>query len=132
MPTIETPRGQIITNEASLKAEIVWNPNFRGKWHLAYSDAQKFVDSEVVRLSEPYTPLRTGMLVKSSILGTTVGSGTVSWIAPYARAQYYGGRRAGDSETGTQRGRYWFERMWAVSGPTVVAGARKIIKDESK
>lgn len=124
-PIIETPRGSIIINSATMKAELKFNPDFQPKWQRRYSAAQKFCDSEVLRLCEPYTPLRTGMLVMSSILGTDVGSGTVQWIAPYSRYQYYG-KRAPGSETGPLRGPYWFERMKAVSGETIIAGARRI------
>jgi hypothetical protein len=130
-PVIETPRGTIIVNKGG-KAELKWNTaNFTGhsgnggSWQDHYSNAQKFVDSEVLRLSEPYTPLRTGMLIKSGTLGTDIGSGTVKWIAPYAKAQYYSSRKPG-SETGPLRGPAWFERMKQVSGKTILAGARKI------
>jgi hypothetical protein len=129
-PRIDAPRGSIIINEATLKAEIVWNPNYQAKWHAAYSNAQKFVDAEVVRLCEPYIPLRTGMLIKSGLLATDVGSGTVQWIAPYARAQYYSAREPG-SETGRHRGPYWFERMKAAHWDQINSGARAIIKRES-
>jgi hypothetical protein len=123
-PIIQTPRGFVTTNRQG-KASLEWNTNFQPKWQGNYSRAQKFVDSEVLRLSEPYTPLRTGILVMSGILGTDVGSGTVQWIAPYARAQYYGKRKPG-SETGPLRGPHWFERMKQVSGRTMIAGARRI------
>jgi Minor capsid protein len=123
-PIIETPRGSITINGAN-KAELKWSTNFQPKWQGNYSAAQKFVDSEVLRLCEPYTPLRTGMLVKSSILGTDVGSGTVQWIAPYSAAQYYG-KRAPGSETGPLRGPYWFARWKPIGAAQVIAGARKI------
>ena len=123
-PIIETPRGQIVITKAG-KAKLVWNTNFRPKWQRRYSAAQRFVDSEVLRLSEPFIPLQTGMLVKSGILGTDVGSGLVEWIAPYAKAQYYSARKPG-SETGPLRGPYWFERGKAVWGRRVIEGARRI------
>jgi hypothetical protein len=130
-PVINTPRGSIIVNKGG-KAELKWNTaNFTGhsgnggSWQDHYSDAQKYCDSEVLRLSEPYTPLLTGMLIKSGTLGTDIGSGTVQWIAPYSRRQYYSARKPG-SMTGPLRGPYWFERMKAVSGQTILAGARKI------
>jgi hypothetical protein len=129
-PVINTPQGSITINEAG-KAELKWFTNFQPKWQGNYSAAQKFCDSEVLRLCEPNTPLRTGMLVKSSILGTDVGSGTVQWIAPYSRAQYFSPRKPG-SETGPLRGPFWFERMKVVSGPTIIAGARKIAGAGSK
>ena len=123
-PEIETPRGRIFVN-AGGKAELVFNTNFQPKWQKNYSAAQRFVDSEVLRLSEPYTPLLTGMLVKSGALGTDIGSGEVKWIAPYARAQYYGTRKPG-SLTGPLRGPWWFERGKKAWGPRVIAGARKL------
>jgi hypothetical protein len=123
-PIIKTPRGQI-TVGANGKAQLVFNPNFAPKWTKQYSNAQRFVDSEVLRLSEPYTPLLTGTLIKTGILGTDVGSGLVQWIAPYAKSQYYSPRKAG-SQTGTLRGPFWFARMKSTSGKDIIKGAKKI------
>jgi len=127
-PFIHTPRGTISTGRSG-KAELVWNTNFQPKWHKRYSKAQMFVDSEVLRRCEPFIPLLTGMLVKSGILGTDVGSGVVSWIAPYAAAQYYMVRK-NPSTTGPLRGPYWFERGKQVWGQQVISGARKIAHGE--
>ena len=124
-PKIETPKGAVVIG-ANGKAELKFNPNFVPKWTKTYTTAQKFVDSEVLRLCEPFIPLQTSMLIKSGILGTDVGSGKVSWIAPYASAQYYRGRRPGASETGPLRGRAWFARMKEIHGRKIIAGARKI------
>lgn len=123
-PKIQTPRGTITIMENG-KAQLVWNKGFGPKWREQYTSAQKFVDSEVVRLCEPYTPLLTGMLKMSGTLGTYIGSGTVSWIAPYARRQYYMKREIG-TQTGPLRGPFWFERMKQVYKPSIVAGARKL------
>lgn len=124
-PVIETPRGAIVIGSNG-KAELKFNPNFAPKWTQRYSRAQLFVDSETLRLSEPFTPLLTGTLVKTGILGTDVGSGVVSWIAPYARRQYYRGRGPGRSQTGPLRGAFWFQRMKDVHGNKIVAGAKKL------
>ena len=123
-PNIETPRGAVIIGKNG-KAELKWSTNFQPKWQLAYTESQKFIDSEVLRLSEPFTPLQTGMLVKSGILGTDVGSGEVKWIAPYAKAQYYGKRKPG-SETGPLRGPFWFRRMKETYGERIIRGAKRI------
>jgi hypothetical protein len=123
-PIIKTPRGKVfITKNGAAKLE--WNTNFQPKWQRCYSNAQKFVDSEILRLCEPYIPLRTGMLIKSGILGTEISSGTVQWIAPYARAQYYSSRKPG-SQTGPLRGPYWFARFKEIHGRAVIANARRI------
>lgn len=123
-PIIETPRGKIITTKAG-KAKLEWNTNFRSRWQGRYSAAQKFMDSEVLRRCEPYTPLLTSMLIKSGILGTEIGSGLVQWIATYAKAQYYSSRKPG-SQTGPLRGPFWFERMKATNKSDLVAGARRL------
>lgn len=71
--------------------------------------AQKVVDSEVLRYCDPLVPFQTGNLKRSGQLGTTIGSGTVCYIAPYAKFQYYC-----TSETrpyAPNRGAKWFERM---------------------
>jgi hypothetical protein len=127
-PFIQTPRG-FVTTDRNGKASLEWNSGaFNGggdSWNNRYSDAQKFVDSEVLRLCEPYIPLLTGVLKFSGILGTDVGSGTVSWITPYARKRYYTPRKTA-STTGPLRGPFWFERMKQAHGREIVAGARKI------
>lgn len=123
-PVIQTPRGAIFQTPNG-KAELKFSSNFQPKYQGNYTRAQKFLDSEILRLSEPFIPLRTGTLIKSGILGTDIGSGEVLWIAPYAAAQYYSARAAG-SETGPQRGPYWFERMKAIHKPYLVAGAKRL------
>jgi hypothetical protein len=100
---------------------------------------QKFIDSEVLRKSEPYIPMDTGKLKQSGISGTTIGSGKVVYNSPYARYQYYGkvmvgsapkrltstnlSYHAGDS----RRGSYWFERMKADHVGDILKGAAKML-----
>ena len=123
-PKIETPRGTIVVTNNG-KAELKWSTTFRQKWQKQYSESQKFVDNEVLKLCEPYIPKRTGMLILSGILGTDVGSGEVAWIAPYAKAQYYSPRKPG-GQMGALRGPFWFQRMKAVHGRTLISRARSI------
>jgi hypothetical protein len=121
-PIIETPRGEIIVTKAG-KAQLAWNSNFHSICQNNYTEAQKYVDSEVLRLSTPLIPIRSSALIKSGILGTVVGSGLVRWIAPYAASQYY------DTATSRPydplRGAFWFERMKAISGSQIIAGAKR-------
>lgn len=51
---------------------------------------QRYIDSRVIALSAPYTPFQTGTLTRSATLGTVIGSGEVTYNAPYARYLYYG------------------------------------------
>jgi len=127
-PIINTPRGSIAIGENG-KAELKWDTNFKPKRQSEFDAAQVFVDSEVLRLSEPYTPLLTSMLIKSGTLGTVPGEGVVSWIAPYARKRYYTPRKS-PSTTGPLRGPFWFENVKAVHGRSILAGAKKIAGGE--
>ena len=130
-PVINTPRGFITTNKNG-RAELVWNTNFVSKWGGNYSRAQKFVDNAVLSGCAPLIPLRTGMLINSGILGTTIGSGKVSWIAIYSRAQYYLVHRRLASNGETQRGGQWFQRWKEVHGRATIASARRIAGSGAK
>lgn len=122
---IQTPRGWIQVDPEG-KAVLTWNPNFKAKWEKRYSEAQIFVDGQVLRLCEPYVPFDTGMLMHSGTLGTEIGSGLVQWIAPYARYQYYMKNRKKVNERKPLAGSFWFERMKEVHGEAIIAGARRI------
>lgn len=121
--SIKTPRGTIIqTGGASCR--LTWNPDFGPQASARYSRAQMFLDSEVLRLSTLYTPIKTSMLIKSGILGTVFGSGTVQWIAPYAKPQYY--NTADTRSYDPKRGGHWFERMKADHGKAIIAKTKRM------
>lgn len=122
---IKTPRGQIIQTDSAngkIVAKLEWNQNFGPTMTENYDNAQKFVDSEVLRVSDGYIPKRTGALIASGILGTEMGSGTVQWIVPYAQRQYYENRGNG------KRGKMWFERAMIDHRERILEGAAKIVK----
>lgn len=104
---------------------------------------QKYVDSETLRLSDPYTPMQDHMLINSGALGTDIGSGQVIWNSPYARYLYYGKLMVGRApKTLTEkdltfhgapkRGAFWFERMKADHKPEILKGAAKIAGGKAK
>ena len=65
---------------------------------------------------DAYVPMRTGMLKKSVILGSRMGSGELVFIAPYAHKRYYrkNGKLVG------KRGSKWFQRMWSARKDTII------------
>lgn len=90
---------------------------------------QKVIDSEVLRLCEPYVPLMDGTLIKSGAIHTKIGSGVVIYSTPYARRHYY---RPARFRGAPKRGNYWFERMKKEGGKEKIlksaaatAGAKK-------
>ncbi|MDO5061860.1 MAG: minor capsid protein [Peptostreptococcaceae bacterium] len=87
------------------------------------SRVQKFIDSEVIRRMDPYTPMDSGTLKGAAIKDhTVIGSGVIKQKTPYARRQYYEHKGNG------RRGRKWFERMKADHKDSILKGAEMIAK----
>ena len=123
LKVIINPRGTIISSKNG-QATLSWNPNFASQRNEQFKKKQMFVDSEVLRRCSPRVPFRTGMLEKSGILGTVVGSGEVNYIAPYAAHQYYDTAEVRSYDA--NRGAKWFERMKTAEKEDIFRGAEKI------
>lgn len=120
---IKTPRG-VVAKSGKNKAELQWNEAFAKNRTQKFNKVQVFVDNEVLRKCDPYVPMDTGMLKKSGILGTIVGSGEVVYIAPYSRCQYYNNSGNGRHNKSGLRGAYWFERMKADHKKQILEDAK--------
>lgn len=81
---------------------------------------QQFIDSEVLRLTDPYIPFDSGALKKSGTQNTKIGSGEVVYKTPYARKQYFENKGSG------LRGKKWFERSKADHKAQILKGAREM------
>lgn len=92
----------------------------------AKGKVQQFIDSEVLRLSDPYIPMDTGKLKQSGTSSTKIGSGEVKWNTPYGKKQYHENKGNG------LRGSYWFERMKADHKEAILSGAVKVAGGRSK
>lgn len=123
---IETPYGSIIkyiNDSGGVTAELEWKSGFGQQSTEAFGKAQQFVDSEVLRCTAPYMPKQTGMLIQSGDLGTVIGSGEVTYIAPYAAAQL---RTAPTRHYDARRGGNFFERMKIDHKDSILRGAKKL------
>lgn len=131
------------------KVSLAWKQTFGTDRTAAFASAQKFIDSECIRLMVPYTPARNNILYKSPTLGTKIGSGRIYYLSPYARYQYYG-KLMVSSITGSsyaahgekkvltdknltydttrhpQATSFWFEHMKAEKKEVILRGAAKI------
>lgn len=85
--------------------ELEWNPTFGANRTLQFTKSQKYVDSEVIRLMIPYTPMDTGATYKSATLGSKIGSGVIHQNVPQGRFLYYG-KLMVSSKTGSAWARY--------------------------
>jgi hypothetical protein len=127
---IESPQGRAF-NGGLVNMDFHFESAFQAKWTRVYSKTQAFVDSEVLRLCEPFTPLKTGELIRSGKRATKIGSGVVTWNAPYSAYQYYM-YRVKPSPTGILRNNFWFQRMKEVHGKTILSNAKKVFRKESR
>ena len=84
-------------------------------------ETQKYIDRQIIRLSDPYTPKDTGMLIRSVTMGTVIGSGKLVWNCPYSKAQYEHGVSRG------LRGKKWVIRMWRDKKKFILQGAKNIL-----
>lgn len=91
---------------------------------LKNGEAQKYVDSEALRLCTPMVPKDTGELIRSGIRETKIGSGKVVYHTPYSRRWYY---EPAKFQGAPMRGNYWFDRMKNNGGKTsILAGLAKL------
>jgi hypothetical protein len=138
--SINTPNGYL---------DLRWASNFSNLKTEQFVKAQKFVDRECIERMIPYTPMKNGILFKSPMLNTEIGSGKIKQYTPYARYLYYGKlmvspstgssyAKSGESKVLTDRdlnynttrhpkaGKMWFERMKADNKKAILKGASKI------
>lgn len=108
---IVTSRGTLLTNERG-NAVIEWRGGAQ-RMNQRYSAIQKFIDNTVVRHMNPYVPMRTGILAKSVVLGSRMGSGELVYVAPYSRKVYYNENMRFSKSRHRKATAKWFERMKA-------------------
>ena len=105
-------------------ATFRWDVGLKGKLGARVAEAQKVLDSEVLRGCSAYVPFLTGALQKSGTAGTVIGSGEVKWIVPYAKRRYYEGKSSG-SNGEPLRGTHWFERWKTANGQATIDALRR-------
>lgn len=90
---------------------------------------QRYIDSEVLRLCDPYVPRLSGDLIDSGEISTVIGSGVVEYNTPYARRWHY---EPANFSGAPKRGNYWFDRMLNEGGRAkLLRGAAKIAGGEA-
>lgn len=109
---------------------IEFDRNFARNVQNYFGGVQRYIDTETVRLMEPYTPKKTGHQIDIGATGTHPGSGVVQYNSGIAKRNYYTNKGLGKEGMHAKknkglRGRYWFARMKADHKDTILKGARK-------
>lgn len=84
---------------------------------------QMFIDNEVMKHMDPYTPFADGVLKSAPLSQSIVGSGRIVQRTPYARRWYY---TSANFQGAPRRGMKWFERMKENHKRDILQGAAKI------
>lgn len=90
---------------------------------------QQYIDSECLRLIEPYVPFRTGALTRSGQTLTQTGSGSIRYkpvasgsSKSYAARLYYNPSFNFNRAFHSEAGAYWFDRMVKVKKDEILKG----------
>lgn len=128
--TVHTPRGntyQSKTKSGKVRIEMDWRDGFGPDWTNGLNKAQAMFDQEVLRVTEPYVPMDTGLLRRSAVMASEIGSGEIVYATPYAAAQYY---KTSNSRTySSKAGAHWGDRMKADKLTHLANFARKAVKN---
>lgn len=121
---IKTPADRSVSRNG-VTASIQWSSGFGPAWSARFQRVQTMFDQEVLRRTEPYVPLDSGVLKDSPLLASAIGQGLLVWSTPYAAAQYY--NTAGSRSYDPLRGGHWAERMKADNLASLEAFVRKAV-----
>lgn len=105
--------------------------------------AQIWLDSEILRSTEPFVPMDQGDLIGSGVRGTVPGSGLIVYNSPYAHYHYVGLVRVGRApkkltdrkmqysqlhQAGQERGSAWFDRSKKANLAAWIAGVERAMR----
>ena len=98
----------------NFNASFRWGPNGgpRGMIERRKQVAHAALDAVVIKDTNPYVPMLTGMLASSPMRSRTVGR--IVYDTPYARRLYYGRNFNFTKAFNPQAGAFWFKRAKPV------------------
>lgn len=77
-------------NKAAFNVKVVVNDReVTERIERRIDGVQARLDAQVLKDSNYYCPMDTGILQKSAVIHSVLGSGLLIWQTPYAREQYY-------------------------------------------
>lgn len=130
---VTTPKGSVMqqkTKSGKVKISVEWDPSFGPDWTEKLNSVQAMFDQEVLRVTEPYVPMDTGLLRRSATLASNIGAGELVYATPYASAQYYD--TANSRPYSSKAGGHWGDRMKADNLSHLASFARKAVQKSDK
>jgi hypothetical protein len=96
-----------------------------GKYGDRIERAQAFLDSEVLRQSNPFVPFVQGTLANTAVIEKP---GEIVYVQPYARAMYYGDNFNFTKSFHPDAGPRWTDRAKAIHLPDWKRGVEDILR----
>ena len=95
MAKITQPKDITIKSvHGKLGLKVRFGRRYREDWEQRLDIMQKTCDNACIKYMTPYVPMQSGVLTKSALLNTVIGSGKIVYATPYARYLYYGEKYA--------------------------------------
>lgn len=90
--------------------------------------SQNFLDNEVLKSSNYFIPMDTGMMMESGIIHTKPGDGQVVWAAPQVRRLYYNPQYNFSTDKNPNAQGLWYEAAKSRDLKKWIDGAEKAFK----
>lgn len=126
--TINTPKStklKVKNKGAVVEFTVAWAPSFGPGWTSRLQRSQTMFDTEVLRITDKYVAMDTGMTKNSAITASDIGGGELLYNTPYAGWAYRRGKVG--AHNGTLRGPRWGNRMKADNLSYLANFARKAV-----
>ena len=78
---MKTPPDQMVGGR-DVSLTLHWNPSMGANWAARFNRAQTMLDQEVLRRTDPYVPLDSGLLKDSALLASSIGEGLLVYSTP--------------------------------------------------
>ena len=92
------------------------------------NQAQHILDESIIRDTDPFVPMDTGMLARSVQTASRIGHGEIVYSTPYARKVYYDTRQHISRMHHPQASILWFHHAKSIHGKRWEAEVERILK----
>ena len=90
--------------------------------------AQHILDTTIIRDTDPFVPMDTGMLARSVQTASRIGKGEIVYNTPYARKVYYNTHQHISTVHHPQASIMWFHHAKSIHEKRWLAEVERILK----
>lgn len=118
-----------VTGGISFEAKAIFRQlALRSELKANAAKAQHVLDSSIIRDTDPFVPMDTGMLARSAETASAIGKGEIVYDTPYARRIYYGLELHISKLHHPNASVLWFQQSKAMHEKRWIAEVERILK----